>query len=39
MTVNILMPEPYRSEHSDYIERYLETARPRIIGIGREVSV
>ena len=36
--VRMLMPAPYREEHDGYIGRYLETAEPRIIGIGREVT-
>ncbi|MFB9261589.1 PAS domain S-box protein [Bradyrhizobium erythrophlei] len=35
--VSCLMPQPYRSEHDQYIERYLATAERRIIGIGRIV--
>ncbi len=35
--VDILMPEPYRSMHSDYVKRYLESGTPHIIGTGREV--
>lgn len=35
--VRLLMPSPFRDEHDSYIERYLETGKKRIIGIGREV--
>ena len=35
--VCMLMPEPYRSEHSSYIQRYIATGEARVIGKVREV--
>lgn len=35
--LSFLMPEPYRSGHDGYMERYLQTHEPHVIGIGREV--
>ena len=36
--VKILMPAPYKTEHDDYLRRYIATGEKRIIGIGRTVD-
>lgn len=36
--IAMLMPEPYTSEHDQYVHRYLDDGQPRIIGAGRQVS-
>src|SRR5690606_21378073 len=35
--ISVLMPEPYKSQHDNYISKYLKTGKRNIIGIGREV--
>jgi PAS domain S-box-containing protein len=35
--VSLLMPEPHRRAHHDYLASYLATGRAKVIGIGREL--
>ncbi len=36
--ISILMPQPDKEQHDNYLRRYHVTNKPRIIGIGREVT-
>jgi PAS domain S-box-containing protein len=36
--ISVLMPQPYKAQHDEYIHRYQQTRDPHIIGIGREVT-
>ena len=36
--VSMLMPEPFQSQHDNYLNRYITTGEQHIIGAGREVK-
>lgn len=36
--VSMLMPNPYKAEHDQYIQNYIHSKHANIIGIGREVK-
>lgn len=36
--ITMLMPEPYSNRHNQYIDNYIETSDPKIIGTGRELE-
>ena len=36
--VTLLMPEPYKAQHPQFVQNFLNSRRPNIIGIGRELT-
>ncbi|MFQ5454556.1 MAG: PAS domain S-box protein, partial [Candidatus Zixiibacteriota bacterium] len=35
--VSLLMPEPYKSEHNEYLQKYNETGEAKVLGFSREL--
>jgi PAS domain S-box-containing protein len=36
--ISMLLPSSYRKQHGSFIQRYLHTGKPKVIGFGRKVS-
>ncbi|MBV8889133.1 MAG: PAS domain S-box protein [Alphaproteobacteria bacterium] len=36
--LTMLMPQPHRAEHHRYVDAYLTTGQPKVIGVGRELT-
>ncbi len=36
--IDVLMPDPYLSEHARYVNDFIKTGRAQIIGVGKEVT-
>jgi PAS domain S-box-containing protein len=36
--ISMLMPAPYRESHDEYLDQYLHTRKPKVIGISRDVT-
>ncbi len=36
--ISLLMPEPYKSEHDNYIQKYIRTGKSNLIGVWRELT-
>lgn len=36
--VAVLMPSPYREQHGNYIQRYIESGQPKVLGASRIVE-
>lgn len=36
--ISMVMPEPHRSKHDDYIQRYLDSGKAKVLGFTRELT-
>ena len=37
-SINMITPEPYQTEHQDYLQRYLVSGKTQVVGIERELE-